>query len=65
MEKELNELKTFYSTPTGKKTLKETPVMMSKGAKIGEQRIQENISELQLMIQEEAKRIQALQQGAE
>lgn len=64
-EKELNELNTFYSTPTGQKTLKETPAMMSKGGKIGEQRIQENISELQLMIQEEAKRIQALQQGAE
>jgi len=39
--------------------------MMSKGAKIGEQRIQENISELQLMIQEEAKKIQVLQQDAE
>jgi len=64
-EKELNELNAFYTTPTGQKALKETPAMVAKGAKIGEQRVQENISELRLMIQEEAKRIQALQQGAQ
>lgn len=64
-EKELDELNAFYSTPIGQKALKETPALMSKAAQIGEQRVQENIPELQLMIQEEAKRIQALQQSAE
>ena len=64
-ENELNELNAFYSTPTGQKTLKETPALLAKGARIGEQRVQENIPELKLMIQEESKRIQALQQNAE
>ncbi|WP_020589701.1 DUF2059 domain-containing protein [Desulfobacter curvatus] len=61
-EKEINELNAFYSTPTGQKALKKSPAMMAQGGKIGQQRIQENISELQMMIQEEAKRIQKLQQ---
>lgn len=64
-EKELDELNAFYRTPTGQKSLKESPAMMAKGAAIGQKRVQENISELQLMIQEEAKRIQALQQETE
>jgi len=64
-EKEINELNAFYCTPTGQKSLKESPAMMSKGGRIGQQRIQENISELTMMIQEEAKRIQELQQTSE
>ncbi len=64
-EKELDEINEFYGTPTGKKTLKETPALMAKGAKIGEQRIQQNLPELKKMIQEEAKRIQAMQQKSE
>lgn len=64
-EKEINELNAFYSTSTGQKSLKKAPAMMAKGGKIGQQRIQENISELKIMIQEEAKRIQELQQTSE
>lgn len=64
-EKELNELNAFYSTPTGQKALKKSPAMMAQGGKIGQQRVQENISELKMMVQEEAKRIQQLQQTSE
>ena len=64
-QKEINELNVFYSTPTGQKALKESPAMMTKGGRIGQQKIQENLSELKMMIQEEAKRIQKLQQASE
>lgn len=64
-ETELKEINAFYHTPTGRKTLKETPALMAKGAALGQKRVQENISELQNMIAEEAKRIQELQQKAD
>ncbi len=64
-EKELKEINRFYKTPTGKKILKETSALMAKGMKLGEQRVQENLPELQSMIQEEAERIQKLQQDSE
>ncbi len=58
-ENELNTINAFYSTSTGKKVLRETPALMAKGAKLGEQKVLENISELRKMIEAEAKRIQA------
>ncbi len=64
-EKELKEINRFYETPTGKKILKETPALMGKGMKLGEQRVQENLPELQSMIQEEVARIQKMQQESE
>ena len=64
-EKELKEMNAFYNTATGKKALKETPALMSKGAALGQKRVQENISELQGMIAEEAKKIQEMQQKSE
>ena len=64
-EKELNEINAFYMTPTGQKALRETPALVAKGAALGQQRVQENINELQTMIQEESLRIQNLQQNAE
>lgn len=64
-EKELKEMNAFYNTATGKKALKETPALMSKGAALGQKRVQENISELQSMIAEEAKKIQEMQQKTE
>ncbi|MGI0118254.1 DUF2059 domain-containing protein [Zooshikella sp. RANM57] len=64
-EKEINEINDFYSTPTGQKVLRETPALVSKGAALGQQRVQENIQELKNMIQEEAQRIRSLQQNAE
>ena len=60
-EAEIIDINTFYKTPTGQKALKATPALMAKGAALGQKRVQENISELQAMITEEAQRIQARQ----
>lgn len=64
-EKELKLINKFYSSPIGKKTLKETPALLSKGAALGQQRVQENLPELQKMIEQEANKIQKLQQETE
>ena len=61
-EKELIEINDFYSTPTGKKTLDTAPDLFAKGAALGQQRVMENIEELQYMIQQESKRITELQE---
>lgn len=62
-EKEIIEIRQFYETPTGKKTLVETPVLLRKGMEIGQRAVQENLTELTDMIEKEAKRIESLQQG--
>ncbi|MCP4672804.1 MAG: DUF2059 domain-containing protein [Desulfobacula sp.] len=64
-ENELKITNEFYKTPTGQKMLKETPSLMAKGAKLGQQRVEDNLPELQEMIAEEANRIQKLQQDSE
>jgi len=64
-ESEMKEITAFYETPTGKKTLEMAPALMSKGAQIGQQRVMDNIGELQKMIATEAARIRDLQQQAE
>ena len=53
-EAELSELNKFYQTPTGKKMLGKMPTLMSKGAQIGSQRVQEHMPELQAAIAAEA-----------
>ena len=50
-EPELKELVTFYQTPVGKKSIQKMPVLMSKGAEIGQKRVQEHLPELQSAIQ--------------
>ena len=50
---ELKELTVFYQTPIGKKLAQKQSTLMQEGAKLGEQRVQSNISELQSMIREE------------
>lgn len=64
-ESELKSINEFYNTPTGKKVLKETPALLAKGSKLGQQRVRENLPELQQMVQEEANRIRELQQNSE
>ena len=61
-ESELIELNKFYNTKTGQKALKTAPQLMAEGAALGQQRVEENILDLQNMIEEEALRIQQLQQ---
>jgi uncharacterized protein len=46
-ESEVNELTKFYQTPLGKKTVKKMPLLMTKGAEIGQKRVQEHLPELQ------------------
>ena len=53
-EPELGELNKFYQTPVGKKMLGKMPTLMSKGAQIGSQRVQEHMPELQAAIAAEA-----------
>ena len=55
-EQELNEITKFYQTPAGKKAVQSMPDLMSKGAQIGVQRVQEHMPELQAAIAEEAKK---------
>ena len=49
-ESELKELVAFYQTPVGKKTIQKMPQLLSKGAEIGQKRIQEHLPELQAAI---------------
>ncbi len=53
-EQELNEIKAFYLTPTGKKMSQKMPELMGKGMQLGVKRVQEHQDELRQMIQEEA-----------
>ena len=50
-EREIKELLAFYQTPTGRKALKQLPVLMEQGSKIGMERVQSHLSELQQMMQ--------------
>jgi hypothetical protein len=58
---ELIEIRGFYATKTGKKTLKKMPTLMAQSSQIGIVRVQENMAELYSMIEAESKRIQSLQ----
>ncbi|MFL6595845.1 MAG: DUF2059 domain-containing protein [Chthoniobacterales bacterium] len=49
-EQELKELTAFYQTPLGKKTVQRMPALMSKGAEMGQKRVQEHLPELQAAI---------------
>ncbi|WP_367988917.1 DUF2059 domain-containing protein [Vibrio sp. NTOU-M3] len=59
-EQELKELIAFLNTPTGKKSIKMTPILTAKGAAIGQQRVMENAHILERMIKEEAERLEVL-----
>ncbi len=58
---ELAETAAFYATPTGKKLLAKLPMLMGKGAQLGQQTIQGHVPELQEAIKAEAERLQKLQ----
>ncbi len=49
-ESELKELTAFYQTPLGKKTVQRMPTLMSRGAEMGQKRVQEHLPELQAAI---------------
>lgn len=57
---ELRDLNAFYATPTGQKTIRMMPSLMTQGAQIGMSRVQANSAELTEMIEAESKRLQKL-----
>ena len=58
-EQELRQMIAFYRTSTGQKAVSMIPELMSKGAAIGQSRIQENRDELQQMIEKRQKEIES------
>jgi uncharacterized protein len=57
-EVELGEMGKFYQTPVGKKMVEKLPALMTKGAQMGAQRVQEHMPELQAAIAAEEKKKQ-------
>lgn len=58
-EQELAELRAFYATPTGRKSLELMPSLMAKGAEMGQKRVEAHIPELTKMIQDQTERLKA------
>jgi len=63
-EPELRQLTTFYRTPAGQKLVAVLPDLMSQGAVLGQTKIQGHMEELQQMIRQRAKEIEAGKPGA-
>lgn len=51
-EQELREIVAFYRSETGRKAIELTPVLMSEGMALGQQAVQDHLSELEQMILE-------------
>jgi hypothetical protein len=49
-EQEVNDMNTFYSSPTGHKVIKRLPVLVQMRNQLASQRLQENIGELEYEI---------------
>ena len=64
-ETELQELDSFYATPTGQKSLQVSPQLLARGAAIGQQRVQENLPELQRMIAADLAKLQQQEEKSE
>ncbi len=54
-EAELDEINTFYATPTGKKLVEQLPALIQQRDRLAMQRMQENLGELQQAIAERGK----------
>lgn len=55
---ELIELRKFYGTDVGKKSVLVMPDLMQKGSEIGARRVRENLAELQASIAQEKERLE-------
>jgi hypothetical protein len=55
---ELRDISAFYSTETGKKTLEKLPELARISNQLGNNRVQENINELQQMLEKAAKLVE-------
>ena len=49
-EQEVNDMNTFYSSPTGRKVIERLPVLVQMRNQLASQRLQENIGELRYEI---------------
>lgn len=49
-EEELYDIIEFYKTPVGQKLIKEQPELAAKGMQIGQQRVMDNRTELEMML---------------
>ncbi|MEN8207306.1 MAG: DUF2059 domain-containing protein [Pseudomonadota bacterium] len=49
-EQEVNDMNTFYSSPTGRKVIERLPVLVQMRNQLASQRLQENIGELEYEI---------------
>lgn len=56
---ELEELARFYRTPVGKKILQKLPELTVQGARLGQHKVEEHLGELEILIRQEAERIQS------
>ena len=56
---ELEELAKFYRTPVGRKMLMKMPELTVAGSRLGEMRVEANLTELEAMIAQEAERLRA------
>ena len=45
-EEELKQIGAFYRTPAGQKAVQKLPVLLAKGAALGQQRVQDHMAEL-------------------
>jgi hypothetical protein len=54
---ELREINAFYATDVGKKTIQKMPLLVGEAGRVGGQRVQKAMPELQSMIKAEAKRM--------
>jgi len=61
---ELKAAREFYSTPAGKKFIASMPKLMGLGAKLGGDRVQEHMPELLKAVEDEAARLQKLEEAA-
>jgi len=50
-EQEVNEMNTFYSSPTGRKVIERLPVLVQMRNQLASQRLQDNIGELRYEIE--------------
>ena len=56
---EINQLNQFYQTPLGKKAARLLPELTAAGAAIGQQKVQDNMAELQKAMAAKAKELQS------
>lgn len=63
-EEEIKQATAFFSTPTGRKFAQMTPMLIRKGAEIGQSIVAKHLPELRQMIMEKSKQLQEAKKAA-